>query len=106
MGGSATVELNKGYPVLVNDHELTDYLVSTLAEKVIPAENLVEKEPTMGGEDFAFYAREIPACFFYMGTLPHDADKPLGLHQSDFDFNDDVIPLGIRCFCEAVVNFQ
>jgi metal-dependent amidase/aminoacylase/carboxypeptidase family protein len=48
----------------------------------------------MGGEDFAYYAQQIPACFYLLGV--EDGQwKSAHLHQPTFDFNDAAIPLGI-----------
>jgi metal-dependent amidase/aminoacylase/carboxypeptidase family protein len=58
-------------------------------------------EPTMGGEDFSFYGKHVPAVFFFLGLRPDGVapgDFP-SLHQPKFDFNDEAIPLGIEMFC-------
>ncbi len=51
--------------------------------------------PVMGGEDFAFYAERIPACFYILGM--EDGKWPSAhLHQPTYDFNDAAIPHGIE----------
>ena len=54
----------------------------------------------MGGEDFSYYCREVPSCFFALGLLPEDKQEMAALHQPPFDFNDDAIALGVKMFCE------
>jgi metal-dependent amidase/aminoacylase/carboxypeptidase family protein len=61
------------------------------------------EQPTMGGEDFAYYGQHIPACFFFLGLKPPGADRFPALHQPDFDFNDDAIALGVEMLCRAAV---
>jgi metal-dependent amidase/aminoacylase/carboxypeptidase family protein len=48
--------------------------------------------PTMGGEDFSYMLLERPGAYVFLGQ----GGGPDGcfLHNSNFDFNDDVIPLG------------
>ena len=54
------------------------------------------EHPTMGGEDFAYYANVVPACFFFLGLKPDGASAYPTLHQPDFDFNDDAMATGIE----------
>jgi metal-dependent amidase/aminoacylase/carboxypeptidase family protein len=46
----------------------------------------------MGAEDFAFMLQARPGCFVRLG--PGGADGGCWLHNSRYDFNDAVIPLG------------
>lgn len=51
----------------------------------------------MGGEDFAYYARKVPACFFLLGLRPAEMEGEYpALHTPGFDFNDDALPLGVE----------
>ncbi len=50
-----------------------------------------------GSEDFAFFARERPCAYFFLGAGKPGEDTPL-CHHPDFDFDDDLIPLGMRMF--------
>jgi metal-dependent amidase/aminoacylase/carboxypeptidase family protein len=59
--------------------------------------------PTMGGEDFSYYGRHVPACFFLLGLKPKGASHVPTLHQPDFDFNDEAIPTGIEMFCRLAL---
>ncbi len=106
MGGKATVNLIKGYPVLVNDDEFTDYCVNSIKDEVLPAENIIPSTPIMGGEDFAYFAKEVPSTFLLLGMTPEGVSNPPRLHQSTFDFNDDALPLGIHVFCETALKFN
>ncbi|MBL8759904.1 MAG: M20/M25/M40 family metallo-hydrolase, partial [Phycisphaerae bacterium] len=56
----------------------------------------VAEHPTMGGEDFSYYAQHVPACFFFLGLRPEHAASYPGLHQPDFDFNDDALETGVE----------
>ena len=90
---TAEVEWSAGYPVVVNDPRATDRFFHLLdAEQ--------EPEPSMGGEDFAFYGQVAPACFFFLGLRPEGQTSYPNLHAPDFDFNDDAIPYGIKAFVE------
>ena len=42
----------------------------------------------MGGEDFAYYGKCIPCCFFYLGN---GAENPFVYHEAKYNFNDELI---------------
>jgi metal-dependent amidase/aminoacylase/carboxypeptidase family protein len=49
----------------------------------------------MGGEDFSFYGKHVPACFFFVGLRRSGDEAPALLHTPRFDFNDAVIPSAV-----------
>ena len=57
--------------------------------------------PMAGGEDFAYFAEKIPACYAFLGAGLPQGDTP-GCHHPDFDFDDDLIPLGVRYWIEVL----
>jgi len=50
--------------------------------------------PSMGSEDFAFMAKAVPACYAWIGNGRIGGGAHL--HSPHYDFNDDLIPLGVR----------
>lgn len=103
MGAHAEVRWIGAYPVVNNDREATEFF-NIVARKTLGEEKVEEApEPSMGGEDFAFYGREVPSCFFFLGLKPEGQDSYPGLHTPLFDFNDDAIPVGIRLMAELAL---
>ena len=105
MGARAEVKLIKGYPVLSNAPEAYDYLQDTFRNMENPVSSIESVFPQLVGEDFAYFAKETSSCFFGLGLKPPEADRYPQLHQADFDFNDDALPIGMRCFSELVLKF-
>lgn len=92
-GGSCTVEVRKGYPVLVNDEALTKR-VRMAAEEFLGADQVVSMPQRMGSEDFAFYSQVMPASFHRLGTgNPKKGEAP-GLHTPDFNIPDESMAIG------------
>jgi len=58
----------------------------------------------MGGEDFSFYGRHVPASFFLLGLKPPDVVSCPLLHTPTFDFNDDAIGLGVEMMCRLALD--
>jgi metal-dependent amidase/aminoacylase/carboxypeptidase family protein len=46
--------------------------------------------PAMTGEDFAWYLRERPGAFVWIGNGPADGGRDL--HNANYDFNDAILP--------------
>lgn len=103
-GATATIEWIGAYPVTFNDPVATDEFRS-VARRAI-GESFVHEElhPTMGGEDFSFYGKEIPAAFFFLGLRPKDMSTYPNLHSPEFDFNDEAIPVGVELMCELAMS--
>ncbi len=103
MGCVAEITWKPGYPVTHNDPKAAAKFFE-IAESIMPA-GTVERvdNPTMGGEDFAYFGQHVPSCFYMLGLKPADAATYPTLHQPDFDFNDDALPIGIRVMCELAL---
>ena len=54
---------------------------------------ITDCKPMSFSEDFAHFSNAVPGCFFLLGNGIDGANnKPL--HSSDYDFNDDLLPIG------------
>ncbi|MCS7074946.1 MAG: M20 family metallopeptidase, partial [Bacteroidia bacterium] len=78
-GAIAKLEIRKGYPVLVNEPELTKRVESAI-EQYVGRENVVPLELWTAAEDFAYYTQEIPGCFYRLGTRNESKGIIHGLH--------------------------
>lgn len=73
-------------------------LVADIATEMIGKDNVVrDLTPSMGSGDFSFMLQQKPGAYFRLGQ--GGAESGCVLHNSRFDFNDDVIPLGSAMFC-------
>lgn len=98
-GATAEVELRGTYPVTFN-HDAPTERFREVARETIGAENVHDEPvPSMGGEDFSFYGREVPACFYFLGLKGPEHETYPNLHSPRFDFNDAAIPYGVELMC-------
>jgi amidohydrolase len=102
-GCRAEIRWDEGYPVTHNDPALTERFFATARAVIGPERVRTIDNPTMGGEDFAYYGRRVPACFFFLGLRPPGESDYPRLHQPRFDFNDDALPVGVRMMCELAL---
>ncbi len=93
MGGRAEIEIRKGYPCLVNDPDLANW-AKLLAEELLGTSKVHELDIRMTAEDFAYYAQEIPACFYRLGTSNKSKNIGAPLHTSRFDIDENALETG------------
>ncbi len=82
-----------GYPPLINNATAVEFARKT-AESIFGAEVVSDFEPKMWGEDFAFYAQKIPACFWVMGVRPRELSYLPGLHNAKFTPDEESFAKG------------
>jgi hippurate hydrolase len=96
-GATAEVKYERIYPATLNTPQHAN-LVADIATEMIGKENVVrDLVPSMGSEDFSFMLQARPGAYFRLGQ--GGAESGCTLHNSHFDFNDSVIPLGAAMFC-------
>lgn len=95
MGGRAELLVEPSYSPLINEDGMVD-LVRQTAGELLGAENVVlETDPSLGVEDFAYFAAAKPACFFHLGCADADPASRV-LHSCHFRADERCIPLGIE----------
>jgi len=97
LGLRVELEVQREYPVLVNDAACADRVAQCAVEVVGPERVSAAELPITASEDFAFFGRALPAAYFFLGAGDPVGDTP-GCHHPDFDFDDDLIPIGIGVF--------
>lgn len=101
MGGEIKVTIDKGYPFLENDIELTNR-VKKCAIASLSQENVVDLPIRLTAEDFSYYSQEIPACFFRIGTRNEAIDATYGVHNSKFKIDETAMKAGMKVFLSYV----
>jgi amidohydrolase len=92
MGGDYELDIQVGYPCLINEPDLTDF-VRTVAEDYLGAENVVELPLRTTAEDFSFYSQVMPACFYRLGTGNAAKGITSPVHTNTFDVDEDCLEL-------------
>eukprot|EP00854_Cymbomonas_tetramitiformis_P015687 gene15687-18600_t len=82
------------YPATSNDPVATAF-AARVAEEVVGIGNVsTSAVPTMGGEDFSFYAQAIPACFLFLGHRNEEKGCTAPNHSPHFKVDEDVLHIG------------
>ena len=100
-GCTASTEWNRYYPVTRN-HAAETALVQDVGAELFGADRVTDAGlPMMGAEDFSFYLQERPGCFFFLGGGAPGRTNAV-CHSTVYDFNDDLILRGVRCYLRIV----
>ena len=89
-GGQVEIEVERGYPVVVNSEAETEFARVVAEELVGPERVIAPYPPVTGSEDFAYYLEKKPGCFLRLGNGVEGAS----LHNPKYDFNDDILTVG------------
>jgi hippurate hydrolase len=99
-GAQIGVVFDHRYPATVNSVNETE-LCRKVAAKLLGADKVRKDElPSMGAEDFAYMLREKPGCYVWLGNGPGTGGCTL--HNPHYDFNDEIIGLGVRYWANLV----
>ena len=102
-GGDAEVIYVKKYPPTINSKNET-FFATKVAEELVGLDNVKKDiEPSMGGEDFSYLLNEKPGSYLYIGQ--GDKDHKAHLHTTEYDFNDDLLPIGVNFWVKLVDSF-
>lgn len=92
-GGSYVLDWEWGYPNLANHPGLTG-LARKAAEELVGSHHCLALKPSMGGEDFAFYAQKVPATYIHLGARRGNVEKVYPWHHPHFDIDEGCLAVG------------
>lgn len=90
----------------VNNNPYTTEVLIKSSEKVVGKDNLIILEnPTMVSEDMAYYLKEIPGTFFFLGSNNPQKKIIYPHHHPKFTVDEDVLWIGPAVFIQSVFDF-
>jgi len=103
VGGTAEVEISKGYPYLENNPTLTNQLKAR-AISFLGSDKVDELALRMTSEDFAFYSQRVPVCFFRLGVRNDEKGIVYGVHHPRFNIDETALITGMQIMCLSVLS--
>ncbi|MEJ7928810.1 M20 aminoacylase family protein [Ramlibacter sp. AN1015] len=98
-GATATVQYERIYPATVNSRAQAMFACD-VAQALVGADNVVRNlEPSLGSEDFSFMLQVKPGAYLRLGQ---GGEGSCMLHNSRYDFNDEILPLGAALHASLV----
>ncbi|GAB6139037.1 M20 metallopeptidase family protein [Halanaerobaculum tunisiense] len=103
-GGQAKLNYTFGYPATINDSPMVELLKETVTD-ILGANNYIQvARPASGGEDFAYFAQEVPAVYMWLG-YQEDNKELHPPHSPQFDFNEQVLAIGAKCLVKLALKW-
>ena len=100
----ATLEYSYVTPPLINE-ESSSAIAYEAALKTHGAENISKLEKTTGGEDFAYYLKDKPGCFAFIGTKNVEKKTDVAHHNENFDIDEDALIAGSALYAEYAMTY-
>jgi amidohydrolase len=105
-GAEAHVHIDEGYPVTVNDIQLTQKMLPTI--KRVASEDKVQVNALVtGAEDFSFFALEVPGLFVFLGITPEGQDPVTAPsnHSPFFYADEKALKTGTELYVNWVIDY-
>ena len=94
-GGEADVIVTPSYPPLINNKQMVDF-TKEVAKEVLGEDKVIQNDvPSLGVEDFSYYAMKTPSCFYNLGIKNEAKGITYPLHNNRFDIDEDSIYYGV-----------
>ena len=100
LGVQVTLEYRQEYPVTVNTASEAALCAEVAATVAGAAAVRTDLKPSMGAEDFAYFLQQRPGAYVWLGNGPGEGGCML--HNPHYDFNDEVIPVGVTYWVRLV----
>ncbi|KRB07773.1 M20 family metallopeptidase [Lysobacter sp. Root690] len=102
----AQVPDQDGNPVTYNDPALTARMLPSL-KAVAGDKNVIEMPLVMGAEDFSYYAKEVPAMFFFVGSTEAGVDPSTAPsnHSPKFKLDESSLDVGLRAMLQVTLDY-
>ena len=101
-GATAVVTYERSYPATINSLAEAQF-AGDVAQSLVGREHVVrDLEPSMGAEDFSFMLQVKPGAYMRLGQGEENGVGSCFLHNSRYDFNDEVLPLGAALHASLV----
>jgi len=99
-GAQISVRFDHRYPPTVNSVAQSEVCRQVATALLGPDKVRTNELPSMGAEDFAYMLREKPGCYVWLGNGPGTGGCTL--HNPHYDFNDEILPLGVNYWVRLV----
>lgn len=101
-GAEVDVDYQRMIPPLVNSPEMTDK-VKSACQAILGAGSIKETPVSMLGDDFSFFLRDIPGCYFRLGVKKPESETAHTLHNDRFDIDESALPIGASILAYAAL---
>lgn len=103
-GGSYDIEWSIPNPITYNEPKLVEETLPTI-KRIIGDSNVITRPPQMGAEDFAYYQKEIPGFFYFLGVGNKKKGITAMIHTPDFDIDEESLVIGVKVMSNVLLDY-
>jgi amidohydrolase len=103
-GLKGDIKVGDGYPIMIN-HEPVSRFVAEAASEMLGEEKVIIRQPKFGSEDFAYFLERCPGAGYELGCSNEAKGITQMLHTSNFDLDEDVLPLGVELYLRLIEKY-
>ena len=105
-GGKGEVDINQEYCSLVNNDKVISYIEKNAVNLVGKDNVVIYETPSMGGEDYAFFLREVPGAFFKFGTKNDNKNINAPAHNCFYNIDEESMKTAVAMQVLNVLNIE
>ncbi|SDY97168.1 M20 metallopeptidase family protein [Tindallia californiensis] len=103
MNAKAKFNYTFGYPAVINNEKMVKIAKFSTEEMLGEGSYIEVDQPAPGGEDFAFFAKEVPSVFLWLGYGEEEEIHPP--HSPHYEFNEAILALGTKVLCKTALEW-
>lgn len=103
-GAKFELEFQENAALTFNDPALVEETLPVM-RRVMGAENILARRPQMGAEDFAYFQKEIPGFYYFLGVGNKAKGITAMIHTPDFDVDEESLVIGTRVMANVLVDY-
>jgi amidohydrolase len=104
MGGGAKLDYTRMLPATINDIKMAAF-ARDVASTVLGKKHVYAPEPSMGGEDFAYFLQKVPGAFIYLGARNKAKGAVWPHHHPKFRIDEDAFVIGMEVLVRLAETF-
>ena len=105
MRGKCEINIEESYPCLYNNDELAEMFENKASELIGESKVYKLDHPTMGVESFAYFSKEKPSLFYFLGSGNVQKGIINPAHGSLFDIDESCLSIGVAMQCKLAYEF-
>jgi amidohydrolase len=104
-GAEGQIRWTQGCELLINDRDLTEVVRRATIQICGPQGLHPDIPQSMGGDDFAYFLRQVPGVLFLLGTNDGTEGTSYPLHHPRFDIDENALTTGAAVLAQVALNF-
>ena len=104
MGAKPKLEYRRLLPATINDLKMAAF-ARDIAATIIGPKHVFAPDPSMGGEDFAYFLQKAPGAFIYIGAGNKEKGATWPHHHPKFRIDEDAFVIGMELLLRIVNKF-